>query len=466
MSDSSPLSAPKKNYRLPIIIAAVLLAVMAAGLFISRAGLDKAVVKRVLDAGIEKMRERARAEDRDLNVTYSDIEITGGFANKLVIVRNPVLTIKPLHPQPILPGEEKKTDSLVIATPLIELDPQAVDFSSVKINVPQPINFAGADAPEKSLLKITANSPFSVLFATQQANVPTIKINYISPTSIELVYLHEQQAQGTEDATPNIIPVYKTLTVSMEAGAGFESDFTADDAMIGASNVHFKNITITPKDEPAGAIQVAEISATRSKLLNDQQRYLTHATVLFGPITAPAELLPAAPIHLALDVSSDTLAVGVASNPEAESRYELKTFNLTTKDTGINASGSFAANAKEVLPVGTATINITNFPGILERLRTYTLLKPQNEAMVAALAQQITQTPMDQLKDTSVLIERTRGGAFKIGKTTFEELLAVILKQAIHSGDKKPAINGANPATKIPEKPSKPAVLNENSARG
>ena len=37
------------------------------------------------------------------------------------------------------------------------------------------------------------------------------------------------------------------------------------------------------------------------------------------------------------------------------------------------------------------------------------------------------------MKDLDIAIKRERGGAFQIGKTTFEELFATILKQAMQS---------------------------------
>ena len=57
----------------------------------------------------------------------------------------------------------------------------------------------------------------------------------------------------------------------------------------------------------------------------------------------------------------------------------------------------------------------------------------------------VTGSAPEQLKDVVIPVERARGGSFKIGNTTFEELFAVFMKQAIDTKAAQPE-EGAHPA--------------------
>jgi hypothetical protein len=375
---------------------------------------------------------------------------------------------------------------LTVSTPLLEIYPLAMDMSVLRAQVPQPINFAGQDAPEKSLLKISSNTPLAlVIDQSSVAHVPHVKLSYVSPTAMDFTYLREQQAKGAEDATPTIVPVYETLHLQMAAGSGFESDFVTNDDQTGLARLHISDVVLTPQANANGAIHIAQLNGEWNHQMNDKKHHVIHVNGAFGPVTAAPELLPYAPISAALDATYEGTRTqtpeSVASIQTPETTFALKTFNLTTKDAALRGSGNFVANAADVLPVGAATVDINNMPFMLEQLRKYGILKPEMEANVAALLAQITGTPLDQTKDATVVIERARGGSFNVGKTTFEELLATFLKQSIQSQAGKAASAPATsavpavPSTTAPamsstpdaKKPAaKPQPVNDNSVRG
>ncbi len=88
-------------------------------------------------------------------------------------------------------------------------------------------------------------------------------------------------------------------------------------------------------------------------------------------------------------------------------------------------------------------------PFFLGQLRSYALLNPGNETIVDPLLQLMTGTPVEQLKDTTIAVERQRGGSFKIGQTTFEELFATFLKQAMKN-KQGVSVTPASPAAGAP----------------
>ena len=465
----------KKKRSLVLPIATAIVAVSLLGYVASRAGIDKLLVKHTLDDAIVRLKEHARARGRDVNITYGELEVVGNFTHKHVLVHNPVLTVSPLKPEPLGPDGTRKSDMLIISTPVLEIYPQAMDLSVLRAQLPQPINFAGQDAPEKSLLKISSNTPLAlVIDQSSVAHVPHVKLNYVSPTAMDFTYLREQQAKGAEDATPTIVPVYETLHLQMADGSGFESDFVTNDDQTGLARLHISDVVLTPQANEKGAIHIAQLGGEWSHQMNEKKHHVIHVKGAVGPVTAAPELLPYAPISALLDATYEGTRTqtpeSVASIQTPETAFELKTFSLTTKDAALRGSGNFVANASDVLPVGAATVNVNNMPFVLEQLRKYGFLQPQMEATVATLLAQVTGTPLDQTKDATVVIERSRGGSFKVGKTTFEELLATFLKQAIQSQAGKAVSAPAAPAVSAKPEAKKPAAkpqpVNDNSVRG
>jgi len=153
-------------------------------------------------------------------------------------------------------------------------------------------------------------------------------------------------------------------------------------------------------------------------------------------------------------------AAAVASIQSPESLITLKQFSLTTKEASLKASANFTANASDVLPVGTANVALVNVPFVIGELRKYKVVNPANEATVNHLLQLLTGAPVEQLTDVTIPIERARGGSFKIGNTTFEELFAVLLKEALQKrsqGD-APATVSPVPAEGVNSRPLVPTL--------
>ncbi len=437
MTEPTPVTeTPKKKRGLMVPIVAGILVLVLIGFFASRAGIDKALVKEQLDHFIAQMKERGRAQGRDIDITYGDLEVVGSFASKHVVVHNPIMTIKPLQRATYKPGDQKVTDALRVSTPTIEIYALAMDLSSMRFEAAQPIDFADADVPEKSLLKIKGNVPFLLTVSqTSHSDVPYVETHYQSPNQIELTYLREQQAAGEEDKAPTVVPVYETMQVAVAQGSGVDSSIAADKSGLGEVKMNYKDIVITPQAAPEGAVKIAEITGGWSNALNDKKLNVVHTLLKAGPVTSEAKDAPYLPIMLDMDATYEgampNKPEAIASIQSPESVITLKKFSLTTKDANLTATADFNASASDMLPVGKANIALTNVPYVIGQLKTHGLLAPQTELMVGHVLQLATGTPVEQLHDVTIPIERERGGAFKIGQTTFEELFATFLKDAM-----------------------------------
>lgn len=449
----------KKKRSLVLPIAAAVVTVALVGFLASRAGLDKALVKQQVDNFIVQMKERGKAQGRDLNLVYGELEVVGSFASKHVVIHEPVLTVKPLERQAPSVGEKKQVDALVITTPTIAIYPQSVDLSSLRVEAAEPIDFAAEEEPTKSLLKVTSDVPLSVSVTQKKVGeVPYTDLSYASPTQMVFTYLREQQAAGAEEQTPTVVPVYQTLQMDVAKGSAISSSLAADGSGLGEAKINFKDVVLTPKEAPEGAVKLAEITGSWNNILNEKKLNAVHALLKMGPVTSDNTAAPYLPVTVDVDATYEGM---MGKTPESiaqvegqESSMVLKSFAITTKDASLNATANFTASASDVLPVGTANIALSNAPFVLAELRKYGVLNPKNEPLVMAVLQRITGTAVDQLKDVAIPVERIRGGAFKIGNSTFEELFALVLSQAMQMKNGQPPMVGEMPAAS----PSAPSV--------
>lgn len=437
----------KKKRSIVLPILGVIVALALVGFFASRAGLDKALVKQKVDGFITQMQDKAREKGRDVSITYRDLEVVGSFAGKHVVMHDPVMTVKPLQGQ-----TQKAADALRITTEKLEIYPETSDLSTLRILAPDPVDFAGGEAPDKSLLNISSNVPPSL--TVQRSTVGDVAMNvmnYISPSQMKFTYLRETQATGDEEKTPTLVPVYESLSLAVAQGSGFSASMAADGSGIGKASLDVRDLVITPEKSPQQTIKAPAIKGEWSNALNEKKLNVVRAVLNAGPITSDDATMPYQPVTLALDATYEGAMPkspeAIASIQSPESTFALKALTLSTKDASLNATGNFTASAADMLPVGTANIALSNVPYVLGELRNFGLLNSKNEPLVGALLQRMTGTPVEQLKDVAIPIERIRGGAFKVGNTTFEELFALLLSQAMQIK------SGQAPATVIPPVP-------------
>jgi len=252
---------------------------------------------------------------------------------------------------------------------------------------------------------------------------------------MDLTYLRVREAEGAEEATPSLVPVYETIQLAAAPGSGFRSSQADDKSGIGKASVDFKHVVITPKAAPEGALKVEQISGEWSNSLNEKKLNVVRALLNVGPVTSGDAGLPYLPVSLTLDATYEgampKTAQTISGIQSPESAMKLTSFSLTSKEASVKASANFTANASDVLPVGTASLSLANVPFMLSELRKYRVLNDQTSPLVEQVLQRMTGVPIAEMTDVTIPIERVRGGSFTIGKTTFEELFALFLKEAL-----------------------------------
>lgn len=465
-SASEPTSYEKRKTRRIILGTAVVVVLIGAAAFIaSKAGLDKALVRQELDLIAAQLKQRGAAQGREITFTYGAINIEGGISDRHAVVHDVKLQTRPLV-QPGVPPkevEEEASRSLVIASPVLEITPKSPNLAAFEIALPQPLTFTTIEEPEKTLLTITNATPLAVTYAsTKKDGDPITHWSFTAPKGTKLTYLREQQAEGVEDETPTIKPVYETLAVDMEKGEG-ELTLLSDQSGLGQGMLELKAITLTPEAAPEGKVIIDHVVSQWSNQRNAKKLNVVNSSFAIDNVQADPQFLPYAPISAALDVTYEgpmpSTQEEMAAMETQESAFKLKTFSISTRDATVSASADFVANTEDKLPVGIANVTITNLPFIVGELKKYQVMDDSKEQLMAALLQQITGTPYAELKDVVVDVNRARGGSFKVGKSTFEELFAALLSASI-SQKQKP-----HPVPAIPQdkKAQEPVALPEET---
>lgn len=476
MTETTPNAPSSKPRSLtPLIVLGILLIVIL-GFVASRQGIDRALVKQALDNLAAQLKERGNAQGSDFTLTYGELEVTGGFTNKHVVVHDPVLEVKPKAGVAVSsPVGRTAPKGLRISTEKAEIYADASDMSSVRVDFPSMINFVGIDDQEKSLLKISANEPLEFT-STQQKEGDALHqiVAFKAPTNMELTYLRESQAKGEEDKAPTVTPVYETLNVASSSGSGFSSDMLADGSSVGVAKVYFNNLVLTPKETPQNAIRIGEVTGEWSNLLNADKSNSLRAALKFGPVASDSKDVPYLPVMLDFDASYTGPSMhgpeaGQASAAPMQSVMTLKGLSLTTKDAKLSGAANFTASAGDVLPVGSARLTLTNVPYVLGELRKYGIVNPQNEQGISDVISKIAGVPIAQVKDLDIPIQRPQGGSFRIGNATVEELLALLMKGAMQQQGQTAPATSAPIAPKLPDAnrtKSAPIPIKDPSTRG
>ncbi len=448
MTDATPKK--KQKLLLPVLIGLVV--ILVVGFLVSRAGLDKELVKRKLDETIAVIKEKGRAQGRDIDIRYGELEVAGGTLDKQVIVHQPVLTIKPLDREPLKPNEAAKPDSLVVTSEMLVITPKSLDMSSLLFSLPKPVDVAAEQAPQTSLLKIESNTPIEATVTQKTVGgLPHTAVTHALPTTIDLIYLRERHAEGVEDAAQTITPVYETLTLTMDAGGLVNTEFTTDGSLLGAADVALSNLKLIPKAAPEGTISVATVKGHWSNALNENNVNALNVSAEFGPVSAAEGLMPSAPLYFGMDFGFEGVLTkhtkqAVSKEEAGKATINLKKLTFTSKDAGLSAQGMFSALPSDMLPVGSGNIKVTNVPATLALLRSNGMIEESNEGVTLSVLEKAAGAPLETLTDVDIPIQREKGGQFVVGKTTFEEIMSIVLQQMMRNKMSGAApVEGATP---------------------
>lgn len=443
MTELNPPAAEKKKkstlakFVLPVIL--VIAGVAALGYFASKAGLDKALVKREVDAWIERSKQHAAAEGYELSITYSDVSIEGGLTDGHARISDmTIITV------PTAEGKAGE-NSVTLTTAEVNLEPRSANLRNVDVVLPKPVRlFEGTNAHET--IALSANEPLT--FEVKQIDRRGKAYNRIAhsfPDVVELRLLAGKDAAGKEEETPDLTPRYDVLNIVLDGEGQVTTSNERSD--IGDSELNLRNIVVTPVGHEEGTVKVAGFRSVWSNELNENNLNVINAELALEDVTANPEFLPYAPINANLKLHFEG---AMPSTPEEfasirtqQTAFKLSEFSFFTKDAGISATADMVASSEDILPVGMANLSLTNVQEWRKILKETNALNDKDEQVINTLFIRIAGETLPAAKDVSIDIQRAREGSFQIGHITFEELLAILMGQIKTPLD-----------VKLPEKPA------------
>lgn len=420
-----PLAPQKKNNTAKYVLIALLAvaAVGALGYFASQAGLDKALVKREVDAWIERSKQHAALEGYDLAIVYDDVSIRGGLTDGHALITNMKIISKPV-------GGVAGDESVTFTTAEVKIDPNSADLSDLDVILPTPLHvFEGKNSFETASL--IAEEPLE--FTVEQLEQDKKHYNRIShtlPAKLTLRTLAGQDAVGEEDKEQQLTPRYDVVELSMEGKGQVTTNTARSD--LGNSEIEVKNLSIVPVGNEIGAVKVDRLYSAWKNTLNDKQLNMIDAEFAIDNLTADKKFLPYAPINASIkghfEGPMPATPEEFASIRTQQASFKLSEFIFKTKDASLNATADFVASGEDILPIGKANINVTNVPEWRELLKKNDVIGSKDEQVINTLFIRIAGVTLPDAKDVTVDIKRAREGSFQIGQITFEELLAILLR--------------------------------------
>lgn len=404
-----------RKFILPVIL--VILLIGGLGYVASKAGLDKALVKQAVDHFAADLAASTEHAPAHMTLTYDDIRLEGGLTNRHAILVNPAIKEVSRRDQSVT---HYRTDE-------VALYPTSTDLTSLRLEIAKPVRVFRADET-LAAATITQRSAIIVNVGPETRGDKNYTITTVALPDAFLIDAHPD----------NITDPWNRLTLTLAPGATMKRSMIeggADWTSLSDSSFTAKDIKITPDAKPADAVTIASIDTSFTNTLNEQN--LNHVTLNanIGPIDSSDELLPYGPLTAIIELDFEGV---LRRSPEAfaeaksnESSLKLETFSIKGKDAAIYATADFVSGATDVLPVGTANLTVENLPFVLGELRAREKLKPQEEQILAAVIQRATGKKLGDTTDLTIDIKRVRDGAFQIGDTTFEEVMALVLKGAL-----------------------------------
>ena len=432
--------APRKR-RIIWIIAALILIVGVGGYIASKAGLDKALVKQALDHFAGNLENSTKDSPAQMSFSYDDVRITGGFSNRHAVILNPRFR-----------EMNKGTQALTLyRTAEAVVHPKSADLRSLRIELAKPLMIFSDEKAEHAVATIIQKDAI-VIDVTPETKAG--KAYVTTKVSLPDAFLIDGPADKASDPWNKLsltLAPGAVMTNSMPEG---EHSWTSP----GEASFHARDIVLTPDAKPEDAITLGVVDTYFSNVLNDKNLNTLLVKMDVGPLASSKSMLPYGPLSANVDFAFEG---ALERSPEAfaeakstDSSIMLKTFSLKGKDAALSATADFVASASDMLPVGTANITVENLEFILAELRKRGALRERDDHLLTTVIERVSGKPMAENKDLKIDITRVRDGAFKIGKSTFEEIMAAVLSGALSDKFDAPAKDAPKPKTKPIPAPS------------
>lgn len=426
--------APKKSSngklkRYVLIGLAVVLLAGGGAYFASKRGLSEAVLTQIVDSWIAEQEKVAKQDGTDVDIAYDAIHLEGSFSDHYIVIEKPRLRVPPEG----VPLDQAGDMVSTFTTDRIILYPETTTLERVRIELPDALMLF-QDDPKNPKLRLKANTPLMIAIGQDKVDgARYTTVNHYIPNEWKIDYLKGQEAQGEEDATPVLAPNYVPYTLTLNEGARYHSR-TLVGGLLGEGSLVATGIKIVDANQK-DVVSVANINGDWKGVIEENDYLLQALKLNVEDLVAGEELTEITaylPASFKLDANMSELqpgGSGIADMPT--SSVAIDVFDLKMHDTAVVLHGGFESRDGEILPVGKVDVSIKNLAGLASQLQQDGYITVQDVRIIQDAANAILGDKNDLTSNADFAIERTRGQAATIGKTTFDELVATVLHSAM-----------------------------------
>lgn len=408
MNEPSSVATPSRSSKLSFILPIVLGIVLIAGVgywVATRSGVDRKLVESVLAQWSERLSAYGKAHGEQITFTYDKVEMKGEGAGRFAVVMNPVIRVTEKNEET---GQELTSKA---STAEIEIHPKSATLDDFELVAAKPIAY---EQSGKAAVQVIAQSPIKTqLSRFMEGDIRLLRTVVHVPEHITLLPEKEQDKLEISIAPDAVYDV--TATEDMSAIRALKLSL-ADIKISGANAETF--LTVQSVHASANSQPLADGNTDATILASIDKLLTTEQDMAYGALSFALDVRYKGP------VPKPQQQIDWASTPSTLSINQL---SLSGADASASLSGAFETGSGELLPVGSAQLQVEHFDFVRSELLKHKTLDAQSQKLMDILLQKMTGTTPEQIHQLDVTIAREKGNSLKIGKLSFEEALAIVL---------------------------------------
>lgn len=412
-----------------LVIAAAVVLLVIIGIIAARTGVNRKELEEKLRAVEVALNEMVADEGYIVSFSYEDIDIGGGLFTKRITITNPVLNIDGGDGGGFYSG-------LTLSSDRVTLLPEDAEFASAKLVFPVPITVM----QRGKTYEIKSKNAAMLLEKSGEDKGGSLR--YVMEPSKSLEILNRDTGK-------------KTL-LGMAEGADISGEYDFKTKRY-EQTATFPTLIVS--QENAFSVEAHDLRL-ESESSMDGETGIRHLRFSSDNVSFQDEWEPLGNLKILLEAEETTPP---AKEGEKWARNLQGKFSAEATEFKLLAELSVQYLGKDLVPFGEINLKIYNPVAMLDGVEGSGLINGTARRLLSsALGVAAGADINEETGKINILVRRTEGGAFTIGKTTFEELAAHVLNGLISTEEvESPAV--LPPAEGEGKAPSVPPADDEKS---
>ncbi len=394
-----PIRGMQNTARLSVWIAVVIIVVALIGYLTSRSSFtehDVAVGVKNLSKDISYYLEGRNYEGE---LSFSSITLKGSVFARVAVLNEPSFRLSNTAT-----GEE-----MVVSTEYVVLSPSSAAMEGFRLLIDKPLVIQKGDAE----YRVIPQMPNEIQFKRENSKKEN-SLRYASYYKEPMNFI--VQTEGLPEAA---------LDSSYLVHFGAESSIQGALDLAEKSYFEQANLVDASVEVAQTIIKAKEMKAVYEAAFSGESN-LHHYDVKSEGVQVSGKHEALGVFSLALELEDEQSL----STSADDHHIELNALNIKGEDFQISGKGQLDMVEGELLPYGALATEITSLDALLNRLANATVI-PSNSVALLSAALERAATPAQTEGALDLNFQRTPGGAFMIGNSTFEELTVSLLRDMV-----------------------------------